>query len=99
MSKNYKGATPTCIFTFADFDPTTAAKIICTFSNGLELTEEDMEVTSGSISIWLSQAQTLAMPEGKVGVQFNFLFADGQRSVSAKKAISWEDNLHDEVMR
>lgn len=94
----YKGTTPTFIFSFTDFDPTTAEKIIVSFSNGLEVTEEDLDVTSDSISLWLDQAQTLAMPNGNVNVQINFLFADGQRVASNVQTVVWNRNLHNEVM-
>lgn len=94
----YKGTTPTFIFTFSDFDPTTAEKIIVTFSNGLEITEEDLDVTAESISLWLDQSQTLKMPQGNVSVQINFLFADGQRVASTVQTIVWNRNLHNEVM-
>lgn len=94
----YKGTTPTLIFTFTDFDPTTAEKIIVTFSNGLELTEEDIDVTSDSISVWLPQEQSLAMPTSTVSVQINFLFEDGQRVASTVGQINWNRNLHNEVM-
>lgn len=97
-NKIYKGTTPTFVFTFADFDPTTASKVLCTFSNGLEITEADMDITSESVSIWLSQEQTLAMPQSSVSVQFNFLFADGQRAASIVKTIWFDRNLHNEVM-
>lgn len=98
MSNIYKGTTPTFVFTFADFDPTTASKVLCSFSNGLEITDEDMDITSESVSIWLSQEQTLAMPTSSVSVQFNFLFADGQRAASTVKTIWFDRNLHNEVM-
>ena len=94
----YKGTTPTFIFSFADFDPTEAEKIIVSFSNGLEITEEDLDVTSDSISLWLDQAQTLSMPTGDVTVQINFLFADGQRVATNKTKVNFDRNLHNEVM-
>lgn len=94
----YKGTTPTFIFSFADFDPTTADKVIVTFSNGLEVTEEDLDITSEAISLWLDQPQTLAMPAGNVNVQINFLFADGQRVATNIQTVVWNKNLHNEVM-
>lgn len=94
----YRGTTPTITFTFEDFDPTTAAKIIVTFSNGLELSGEDLDVSADSISCWLSQAQSLQMPRGNVSVQINFLFADGKRAATEIKTINWDRNLHNEVM-
>ena len=93
-----KGTTPTFTFTFTDFDPTTAEKVIVSFSNGLEITESDMDFTSTSISIWLSQEQTLQVIESSSTVQINFLFADGQRVATQPERIEWAKNLHDEVM-
>ena len=93
-----KGTTPTITFTFTDFDPTTAQKIIVTFSNGLEITEQDLAVGSNSIACWLSQEQTLNMMQGTTTVQVNFLFADGQRVATRPERIEWEKNLHNEVM-
>ena len=93
-----KGTTPTIIFKFTGFDPTTAEKVIVTFSNGLEITEADMDITSTQISVWLSQEQTLNMLQGTTTVQVNFLFADGQRVATRPERIEWDKNLHNEVM-
>ena len=98
MGNIIKGTTPTFVFSFTDFDPTTAEKIIASFSNGLEITEADMDITTESISVWLSQEQSLSMPQGGVTVQINFLFADGQRVATSAEKIDWENNLHNEVM-
>lgn len=97
----YKGTTPTFIFTFSDFDPTTAEQIIVTFSNGLEIMSgnETMEVTTNRISLWLDQTQTLAMPNGNVNVQINFLLADGNRVATNVQTLVWSKNLHNEVMQ
>lgn len=94
----YKGTTPTFTFTFTNFDPTTADKIIVSFGNGLDITDENLNVTSNSIACWLSQEQSLRMPNGNVKVQINFLFSDGQRTASVPKVIEWNPNLYNEVM-
>lgn len=99
----YKGTTPTIIFTFADFDPTTADRIILTISADkrtpiLEIDKTDMTVDSESVSIWLSQEDTLSFPVGRVFAQFNFVFADGQRVASNIATIEWNRNLHSEVI-
>lgn len=97
----YKGTTPTFIFTFTNFDPTEAAQIIVTFSNGLEIMSgsENMEVTTNRISLWLDQSQTLAMPHGNVNVQINFLLGDGNRVATNVQTLVWSNNLHNEVMQ
>lgn len=99
----YKGTTPTFVFTFADFDPTTADRIILTISADkrtpiLEIDKTDMTVDSESISIWLSQEETLAFPVGNIYCQFNFVFEDGQRVASNIGTIVWNRNLHSEVI-
>ena len=98
MDTIIRGTTPTIIFTFTDFDPTEAEKVIVTFSNGLEITEADMDITTTSISVWLSQEQTLQMTQGVITVQINFLFTDGQRVATQPQRIEWSKNLHNEVM-
>lgn len=98
MDSIIRGTTPTIIFTFTDFDPTEASKIIVSFSSGLEITQDDMDVTSNSISVWLSQRQTLDMSNNAESVQINFLYSDGQRAATRKKRIEWDENLHCEVM-
>lgn len=99
----YKGTTPTFIFTFSNFDPTTADDIILTFSYDkrkpvMEIGKDDMIIESDRISIWLSQEETLSFPMGKIFCQFNFSFADGQRVASTIKDIEFSRNLHSEVM-
>lgn len=99
----YKGTTPTFIFTFTDFDPTTADDVILTFSQDMrkpliEIGKEDMTIESDQISIWLSQEETLSFPMGRIFCQFNFLFGDGQRVASAIKGVEFNRNLHNEVM-
>lgn len=98
----YKGTTPTYTFTFDDFDPTTVEEVILTIAkqNGtvlLEKTSEDLEITSDSISVYLSQEETLYFP-GVIQMQINFLFSDDTRCATDIVTKTWEKNLHDEVM-
>lgn len=99
----YKGTTPTFIFTFSDFDPTTADDVILTFSQDkrkplVEIGKDDMTIESNQISVWLSQEETLAFPMGRIFCQFNFSFEDGQRVASTIKDVEFNRNLHNEVM-
>lgn len=99
----YKGTTPTFTFTFSDFDPTRASKILLTFSVDrktplLEIGESDMTVNSTSISVYLSQETTISFPVGRLYAQFNFVFSEGQRAASTITTIDWNRNLHDEVI-
>lgn len=61
----YKGTTPTFTFTFPeDFDPSLASDILLTFSADrrhpiLEIEREDMTISDGTISVWLSHVNTI----------------------------------------
>lgn len=98
----YKGTTPTITFTFSDFDPSRAEKIIVTFKTGgtttMEFENDDLTITESAISLYLTQEQTLNFRHGDMSVQINFKFADGSRCATQKKTISWEENLHNEVI-
>ena len=99
----YKGTTPTIIFDFPnDFDVTQAEKVLVTISAKgktlFNLSDESIDVEEHSVSVWLSQKQTLAMPVGEVSAQINLLYADGQRVATNISKIDWQKNLFDEVM-
>lgn len=100
----YKGTTPTLIFTFPDdFDVTEATKVIVTIGiKGsapiIEFTGSDIEVSEHTVSVWLSQQQTLRMPVGEVSAQINLLYGDGSRVATNIVRFEWKKNLHNEVM-
>ena len=96
-----KGTTPTFTFILnGDVDLTQATKVYVTFSNMNEkelLTKEgdDLTITPESVSVYLDQAETLALPE-KVKVQLNWTYQDGsktKRACSVKKVINNDSNL------
>ena len=99
----YKGTTPTLIFEFPNtFDVTDASVVLVTISAKgqtlIELTGEDIDIEEHSVSCWLSQEQTLAMPVGEVSAQINLLYDDGQRVATNICKFDWQKNLHNEVM-
>nr|DAV01117.1 MAG TPA: hypothetical protein [Bacteriophage sp.] len=97
----YKGTTPTLTFTFTEFDPSSADKLILTFVSGKskwEFTEADVICDSTSVALTLTQEQTLAFPVGAITAQLNFLMADGSRFVSKPTQFPVEKNLYEEVM-
>lgn len=104
MVKTKKGATPTLTFTFKEYDPTIPQKVVLTFArkdNGkvlLEIWEDDLEITEHTIKCFLTQEQTLSFPKGEISVQFNFVYADGKRIPSEETYITFDRNLHDEVI-
>ena len=89
-------------FTFGeDFDPTTASKLILSFAYGgttfLEKTESDVTVTSDSVTVNLTQAESLAFPIGTVEAQINFIIS-GVRVPTDTVKIEVDQNLHMEVI-
>ena len=100
----YRGTTPTFIFTFPEeFDPTLAQSVILTFSANkkdaiLEKTEQDLQISSQSIQVSLTQEETLLFPSGRIYYQINFYYGNGQRISTDIQLIVFEYNLHNKVM-
>ena len=97
-----KGTTPTFIFKFYNrFDCTAPSKITLTiYVNGrvlLRKDTEDLTIEEHQISVFLSQAETLAFPK-VVKVQINMLYADNTRVATNEYEIDWAKNQLDEVM-
>lgn len=97
----YKGVTPTLIFQFSeDAELDRATDIMVSFTNSkghtvLDIT--DVIVDNNSITVELTQEQTLKMPD-YARVQVNWTFIGGKRACSDIKQISFRDNLYPEVM-
>lgn len=98
----FKGTTPTYTFTLPDtVDLSQAQKVYVTFSDRNETevmtkTGEDIVVNANTVAVYLSQRDTLSLPDGQVVVQLNWLYQDGsrlKRACSEKKVITTEKNL------
>ena len=103
----YRGTTPTYMFTLPDeVDLTIANKIFATFSRMddteiLTKTDEDLEVTTHSVGVYLTQEETLAFPNGVLKFQLNWLYdSDGvtKRACTNIINITAQKNLKDEVL-
>lgn len=102
----YKGTTPTYIFTNNEVDLTQTTKVYVTFSdgNGNEIftkSGDDLTVEEHSVSVWLDQTETLSFPNGRVAVQINWTYNEGnkvKRACSEKMTITANKNLIDEVI-
>lgn len=101
-----RGTTPTFMFKLkGSVDLTQASQVYVTFSDISEkelLTKggDDLTITSEYVSVYLDQAETLALPE-KVKVQLNWLYQDGsktKRACSVKKVINNDTNLLDKEL-
>ena len=100
----FRGTTPTYTFTLKDtVDLTGATNVYVTFSDSNEneiLTKERSALTVGTntVSVFLTQAETLAFPNGRVLVQLNWTYEQGgltKRACTNKKTITANRNLID----
>lgn len=103
----FRGTTPTYIFkTNDDIDLTLADKVYVTFSGMDESeimtkTDDDLEVATNTIEVYLTQQETLSFPNGKIKVQINWLYGEGgkaKRACSQKMTIDAQKNLLDRTL-
>lgn len=104
----YKGVTPTYTFTAPEqLDMTQATMIWVTFSTTPEEREiltkygDELTITAHSVSVYLSQEETLRFPDGDIKAQLNWIYEqDGKtkRATSNKFIIRAENNLKNEVL-
>lgn len=82
-----RGTTPTFTLSFegTDVDLTGAKDVYVTFvGKGQKITKtgEDLVVDQKSISVFLTQSDSLKLPVGDVELQANWTYADGRRCAS-----------------
>lgn len=97
-----RGTTPTFVLTFTEqtLDLTQAVNVYVTFQSAgrtLTKTGEDLVVEAKRISVFLSQAETLAFDD-TVRVQANWTKAGGVRAASDIVTYSMSDQLLKEVV-
>lgn len=98
-----RGTTPTFTLTFDQdsVDLTAADHVYVTFSDGktsFTKTEEELDVSAHSIDVYLSQQDTIALPEGKLEVQANWTYDGGKRAASKIESCVITRNLLDRVV-
>jgi len=102
----YKGTTPTIILTLPDdIDLGEASNVYVSFATrgGKELirmTGTDISIDENVISVFLSQEETLKLPEW-VTIQVNWTYAEGtttKRAATKKCTIRVENNIINEVL-
>ena len=109
----YTATTPTYTLTFEGVDLSTAVEVAVTITNGsrnvlMELTDSDLvieqtlndqqEVTGSTVSFSLTQAQTIAFPQGDLYLQVNWKPTNSTRACSDIASIAFKTNLKNEVM-
>ena len=97
-----RGTTPTITLTFSEpsLDLTTADNVYVTIQCGaLKITKTgaDLEVQEKTISLCLTQEETLAIKEGKVQIQANWT-ASGYRYASEVATQTFSKQLLNEVL-
>ena len=83
-----RATTPTFTLTFDEqgLDLTQAENVYVTFSSGgkkVTKTGEDLTVTENTISVYLSQEDTIGWRKGEVLIQANWTLSDGQYRASS----------------
>lgn len=100
----FKGTTPILTLIFNDnVDLTEAKSVVVTFATDYhkiiaEKANEELDITSNTIQIAFTQEETLSLKPGRMLVQVNILFSDGNRVCSDIGEVSWVENLKNEVM-
>ncbi len=99
-----RATTPTFKHTFSEqeLDLTAANHVYVTYRQGskvLTKTGEDIEVEPKSVTVYLSQKETLMFRAGIVKTQVNWTGMDGTRAASKTKEIELEENLLDKVVK
>lgn len=96
-----QATTPTFVLTIADADLTEAEEIIFTLTFGcatLTKTKADMTVTEHTLSVYLTQAETLQFSRGTAQMQVNWTYANGSRACTNIVNVDISPNLHKAVI-
>ena len=98
-----KGTTPTITLTFTEqtLDLTQASHVYVSFKGLdtiIEKKDEDLVIAAKSISVYLTQAETLSLYQGDIQIQANWTYADGSRSASEIVKFSFGGNLIERVI-
>lgn len=97
-----QATTPTFILTLPDtVDLSQAANIYFSLrQNGvhIEKTGEDLTVDGQTVSVYLSQAETIQLISGTAQIQLNWTYANGARACSNIVSVQVTENLLKEVV-
>lgn len=103
----YRGTTPTYTLTLPEtVDLTEATEVIVTFATTnheilLEKHLADVEIELNTISVWISQEESLLFPIGLIEIQVNWTYVSGEhtdRACTEIVSVTSHRNLHDEVI-
>lgn len=97
-----QATTPTFILTLPDtVDLSQAANIYFSLRQknvNIEKSGGDLTVEGQTVSVYLSQAETLQLVSGAAQIQFNWTYANGSRACSNIVSVQVTENLLKEVV-
>ena len=97
-----QATTPTFVLTLPDtVDLTEPSHFYFTLRQGnirIEKSDSDLVIDGQTISVYLSQAETLTLTPGIVKLQLNWTYANGSRACSNIVSVNVTENLLKEVV-
>ena len=97
-----RGTTPTFTLTFTEqsLDLTQAAHVYVSFCGSayIEKSDSDLTIAEKSVSVYLSQEETLALAQGPVAIQVNWTYANGDRAASTIVRYRFDGQLLNRVV-
>lgn len=98
----YQATTPTFVLTLPNtVDLTEAETVMFSLRQGfyaLDKSGEDLTVEAQTVSVYLTQAETLALKSGLAQMQLNWTYPDGSRACSNIANVSIDPNLYKAVI-
>lgn len=98
-----RGTTPTFILQFPEeVDLTSASNVyvtFCRYDKKVTKDSDDLVVEAHSISVYLSQEETLMLGTGVVEIQANWTFGSGSRAASKIATYEFTKQLLPEVLQ
>ena len=97
-----RGTTPTFVLQFPEnVDLTEATNVyvtFCRYNNKITKDTDDVDIEAHSISVYLTQKETLDLGTGPVEIQANWTFGDGKRAASKITTCELTKQLLPEVL-
>ena len=97
-----QATTPTFVLTLPNtIDLSQAANVYFTLKQGaveIKKTGDELTVSTNTVSVSLSQAETLGLTPGQARIQLNWTYADGKRACSNIAHVAVNENLLKEVV-
>lgn len=98
----YQATTPTFVLTLPnEVDLTQAKTVMFSFRQGgfaLDKSGNDLTVEPNTVSVYLSQAETVGLRNGLAQIQLNWAYDDGSRACTNIVNVSINPNLYEAVI-